>query len=93
MVHTNSIAIAYLNTDHDHDLLLDRDHLADRGSKGVVRTTLIAIALDHQRNRFLNSDLISMTRALRPSYFNLMSQVPSFLIWYPVLPNSPVDVI
>ena len=78
VLHTSLIATAYRGP---HQLnLLDRYHLADRGSHGAVHTPLIAIALDHQRNRPRDSNLISMTRTLRPSYFNPMSHVPSCVI-------------
>ena len=61
------IVITYLSSGHNLDRLLHRIHLDDRGSHGVVHAPLIAIALDHQRNRPLDSNLISMTRTLRPS--------------------------
>ena len=74
---TKLITITYLIAGHDLYRLLARDSLADRISPGVVHTHLIAIALDHQHNRPLDNNIISITRTLCPSYFNPMSQVPS----------------
>ena len=54
---------------HQPDGDRDFDSLLDR-----------AFALDCHHNRPLDSNQISMTRTLRPSYFKLMSQVPSFHI-------------
>ena len=104
VTHTSLIAITYLITDQDLDFLLDLDRLDDSGSHGVNahfsdrdhdldRLLDRDFALDRHRYRPLDSNPIYITRTLRSSYFNLMSQVPSFLIWYPFLSNSPVDVI
>ena len=43
MVHTSLIVMTYLIADHDIDLFLDRDRLADRG---FILDRLIAKAID-----------------------------------------------
>ena len=77
MVLTNSTAVTYRIDGYDLYRLLDRDRLAGRGSHGVVHILMVAIALDHQRNLPLDSNLISTTRTLRPLYFHPLYQVRS----------------